>query len=57
MFDSAQNVIRIALGVAAALLVLAVIGVANQHLPLGMAAVGAGIGDIFKWIGELLGHI
>lgn len=57
MFDSALSVIRISLGVAAGALVLAVIGVANQHVPLSMAAVGDGIGDLFRWLGDLLGHI
>lgn len=57
MFDSAISVIRVSLAAAAVLLVLGVIGVANQHVPLSMAAVGDGIGDVFKWLGELLGHI
>lgn len=39
------------------LLVLAVIGAVNQHEKLlSMAAVGAGLADVFKWLFELLGQ-
>lgn len=57
MFDSAKAVIQMVLGAAAILLVLAIIGVVNQHVPMGMSAVGDGIGDLFKWAGELISHI
>lgn len=57
MFDSAKAVIQMVLGAAAILLVLAIIGVVNQHVPMGMSAVGDGIGDLFKWAGELVSHI
>lgn len=57
MFDSAKAVIQMVLGAAAVLGVLAVIGVVNQHVPVGMGAVGDGIGDLFKWAGELISHI
>lgn len=57
MLDGARSVISTVLAAGTVLLVLAVIGVANQHLPMGMAAVGAGIGDIFRWAGELVSHI
>lgn len=57
MLDSAIAVISVSLAIGAALLVLGIIGVANQHVPLSMAAVGYGIGDVFTWLGELLSHI
>lgn len=57
MFDSAKAVIQMVLGAAAILLVLAIIGVVNQHVPMGMSAVGDGIGDLLKWAGELVSHI
>jgi hypothetical protein len=55
MFDGARSVISTVLSIAAVFLVLAVIGVVNQKAPMGMGAVGDGIGDVFKWFGELLG--
>lgn len=57
MFDSAKQVISIALAIAAVLVVLWVVGIMNAHGSHGMAAVAAGISAIFKAAGELLGSI
>jgi hypothetical protein len=49
------RVISIAGAVAATFLVLAILGVVNQHDKLlSMNAVADGFGDVFKYIGELL---
>ncbi len=42
--------------VIAALLVLYVTGTVNSKGTHGMAAVGAGLGDVIKWAGTLLGQ-
>lgn len=57
MLDQAKSVLSMVFGIGSVLLVLAVIGVVNQHVPMGMSAVGDGIGDLFKWAGELVSHI
>jgi hypothetical protein len=57
MFDGAKSVFGYALTAGAVLLVLGLIGVVNQHVPLGMTAVGDGISDLIKWIGDLISHI
>jgi hypothetical protein len=57
MLDGPRSIISGVLAAATVLLILAVIGVVNQKVPMGMGAVGDGIGDIFKWGGELVSHI
>lgn len=55
MLSGFTMVISIAGAVAAAALVLFLIGAANQHAK-GMVAVGDGLVDCLKWLGYLLGR-
>jgi hypothetical protein len=58
MFNSARAVISISLGIAAALLVLWVIGVATVHpAPAGLAAVGAGIHSVLSGFSQIVSGI
>jgi hypothetical protein len=55
MTSGFTKVISVAGAIVAILLVLAIIGVVNQHGNLlSMDAVGNGFGDVFKWAGELI---
>ena len=57
MTSGFTKVISITGAVVAVLLVLAILGAVNQHDKLlSMAAVADGFGDLFKWIGALLGQ-
>ncbi len=57
MLDGARQVVSIAGAIAASLLILWIIGIVNQPGVHGMAAVGAGLGEVFKGIGSLFGQI
>jgi hypothetical protein len=58
MFDLAKTIIGGALGIAAALLVLWVIGVATVHpAPAGLAAVGAGIHSVLSGFSQIVSGI
>lgn len=57
MFDSARSVISTALAVAAALLVLLVIGIVTHPGATGMAAVGDGIGAVISGAISLISHV
>ncbi len=54
MFDGLRKVMYYVGATAGVLLVLFVIGSVNNKGTHGMAAVGAGMGDVFKWAGELV---
>lgn len=57
MFSGFVKVISITGMIIGILLVLAIIGAVNQHDKLtSFAAVGSGIGDVFHWLGELVGE-
>jgi cobyrinic acid a,c-diamide synthase len=55
MLGGFTRVISVTGAIVATLLVLAILGVVNQHDKLlSMAAVVDGFADVFKWAGELL---
>ena len=56
MTSGFTKVISVTGAIVATLLVLAILGVVNQHDKLlTMNAVGDGFGDVLKYVGELLG--
>jgi hypothetical protein len=57
MLDGFKQVISMAGAIVASLLILWIIGVVNKPGTHGMAAVGAGLVEIFKGIGSLLSLI
>ena len=57
MLDGAKSVISIAGAIAAALLILWLIGISTHHGAHGMAAVGDGIAAVFGAAGSLISQI
>jgi len=56
MMEGFVKVFSIAGTILALFIVLCIVGMVNQHDQVSMNAVLDGLGDVFKWIGELIGE-